>query len=115
MNKQNAATSHRQKNTEKSHRIVSTGVYYRVFFGLMVLLILTVAVAFVDAGPWGSAIALTIAIAKALLIMLFFMHVWYSSHLTQVFAAAALFWLGVLFVLALSDYLTRGNQWTTAM
>jgi cytochrome c oxidase subunit 4 len=82
-------------------------VYYLVYAALMVLLLLTVAVAELGLGVWGVLIALTIAIVKALLVILYFMHLRYSSRLTWLFAACGFAWLGILMVLAISDYLSR--------
>jgi cytochrome c oxidase subunit 4 len=54
------------------------------------------------------AVAVTIAFTKAVLIVLFFMHVKYKNRLVVVFVCAGLFWLGIMFALTLGDYLTRG-------
>ncbi len=90
-----------------SEVIVPTRIYYTVFACLMVLTGLTTWVAFFDLGAFSPVVALTIAIVKASLVVLFFMHLRYSTRLTWVVGAAGLFWLGILFVLSLSDYLTR--------
>ena len=87
---------------------VAKKTYYRVAAALMVLLALTVAASFVPLGPFGVVVALSIAAAKAVLILLFFMHVRYGSTLTKLFAVAGFFWLLILFLLTFSDYLTRG-------
>jgi cytochrome c oxidase subunit 4 len=82
--------------------------YVLVFIGLLVLTAVTTAVAFVDLGAeWNSALAIAIAVVKALLVILFFMHVRYSRPLTWVFVGAGFFWLVILFVLTFADYLTR--------
>jgi cytochrome c oxidase subunit IV len=93
------------------HHIVPLPVYYTVFAALMILLIVTLAAAAVDLGPWNIIIAMTIAVAKAALVVLYFMHVRYSSHLVQFFAGATFFWLAILFVMTLSDYFSR--NWPT--
>jgi cytochrome c oxidase subunit 4 len=59
-------------------------------------------------GSLNVIIALTIAVTKATLVVLYFMHVRYSSRLIWVVFTSALFWLGILFVFTLSDYWTRG-------
>jgi cytochrome c oxidase subunit IV len=64
-------------------------------------------VAFYDFGTWNPVIAMSIACFKATLVVLFFMHLRYSGHLTWIVAGSAVFWLGILFVLILSDYLWR--------
>jgi len=82
-------------------------VYLLVFFALVVGTVLTWAIAFVDLGRWNPVIALTIACTKATLVILFFMHVRYSSKLTILTVCAGFFWLFILISLSLSDYLTR--------
>src|SRR5919106_1092554 len=82
--------------------------YYTIFGALMVLTAITVAVAFVDIGILNFPVALAIAITKATLVILFFMHVKYSSRLTKLFVGMAFFFLAVLFGLTLTDYLSRG-------
>jgi cytochrome c oxidase subunit 4 len=74
----------------------------------MVLTLLTVGVAFVDLGALNTILALTIAVTKALLVILFFMHVRYSSRLIWVCVAAGFFWLALLLTFVMGDYLTRG-------
>jgi cytochrome c oxidase subunit IV len=92
-----------------SHKHISVTTYVMVFLALMVLLVITVWAAFVHIpGPGvGLAVALLIATIKTVLVVLYFMHVIYSSKLTKVFVAAAFFWFGILLVLLYSDYLTR--------
>ena len=82
--------------------------YYAIFGALMVLTIVTVSVAFIDLGALNFPVALGIAIVKATLVILFFMHVKYSSRLTKLICGTAFFFLMVLFGLTLSDYLSRG-------
>ena len=89
------------------HHVTSLAVYFGIFLALMVFTVLTVAVSRVDLGMWNTPIAMAIAITKATLVILFFMHVIHSSRLTWVTILGALLWLGVLFVLTLADYLTR--------
>ncbi|HWO42742.1 MAG TPA: cytochrome C oxidase subunit IV family protein [Candidatus Eisenbacteria bacterium] len=89
--------------------MIPTRVYVAVFFALLVLTAVTTAVSFVDlGGPFNVITAVTIAVVKMLLVALFFMHLRYSSRLTVLFAGAALFWLGIMIVLTVSDYLSRG-------
>ena len=78
-----------------------------VFVALLILLAATVAVAYVDLGFLNPILTITIAVIKALLILLFFMHLRYSSALTWIVAMAGFFWLGILLVLSMSDFLTR--------
>jgi cytochrome c oxidase subunit 4 len=87
---------------------VSLATYFGVFAMLMLLLVLTVVAAFwVNLGGMNILVALSIAIVKALLVVLYFMHVKYASRLTKIFVAAAFLWLALLFALTFGDYLTR--------
>jgi cytochrome c oxidase subunit 4 len=81
--------------------------YLLVFAALLLLAGTTVAVAYVPLGHWHTAIALLIAIAKATLIVLFFMHALESSRLVWIVIAGAILWLGIMLGGTLSDYLTR--------
>lgn len=90
-------------------------VYYLVFTALAIGTIVTWLVAFVDLGFWNPVIALAIACTKATLVILFFMHVRYSSRLTMITICAGFFWLLILITLSLSDYLTRGVPVTPAL
>jgi len=83
-------------------------LYYGIFGVLIVLTAVTVAVAEVDLGPLNAIVALVIAVTKAVLVILFFMHVWYGTRLTKIVVTAGVFWLGILIVLTMGDYLTRG-------
>ena len=91
-----------------AQHVVPRKVYFAIFAALMVLTATTTAVAFLDLGPWNTVVALGIAFLKATLVVLFFMHVKYSPRLTQVTIAGGLFWLAILIVLTLSDFMTRG-------
>jgi cytochrome c oxidase subunit 4 len=73
----------------------------------MVLTGLTVWVAYYDLGRWNAIVALSIAVLKATLVVLYFMHVRYSSKLTWVFVCSGFLWLLILFAFTLSDYFTR--------
>jgi cytochrome c oxidase subunit 4 len=92
-----------------SGHIVSIKVYLIIFLALMAGTALTVWAGLQDfPGQLNVIIALTIAVVKATLVVLYFMHVRYSSRLIWVVFASALFWLGILFALTLNDYWTRG-------
>ena len=93
--------------TEHDH-ILPTRVYYLIFATLMLCTYLTVQAAFLDLGPFNTIVAMAIAVLKATLVILFFMHVKYSSRLTWAVVIGALFFLGILFALTMNDYLTRG-------
>lgn len=91
-----------------SEHVVSKKVYFVIFGALMVGTALTVWVANYDLGRWNAIVALSIAVLKATLVVLYFMHVRYSSNLTWVFVGAGIIWLFILFAFTLSDYMTRG-------
>jgi cytochrome c oxidase subunit IV len=93
------------------HVVVPKSTYFTIFAALIVLTGLTTAVAFFDLGLLNPIVALTIACLKGSLVVLFFMHLKYSSRMVWVVGGAALFWLGILMVLILSDYATRGWAW----
>ena len=86
--------------------------YIAIFGALMVCTILTVIAAFINLGNLNFPVALTIAVFKATLVVLFFMHVKYSSKLTKLIVGVAFFFLGILLTLTATDYLSRG--WFTA-
>jgi len=94
-----------------SEHIVPKSTYYLIFAALMIGTAITVGVAFVDLGALNTVVALAIACTKATLVVLFFMHVKYSTRLTWAVVAGSVFWLGIMLALTLSDYLTRG--WRT--
>jgi cytochrome c oxidase subunit IV len=95
--------------------IVPKKIYFMVFASLLVLTALTTLAAYVDLDsllgtklvPLNTLVALVIAVCKASLVVLFFMHVKYSSQLTKLAAAAGIFWLAILITLTMSDYMTR--------
>ena len=89
------------------HHVAPLWQYFAVFGGLILLTLLTVGAAKVDLGVMNTPVALLIATAKSVLVILFFMHVIHSSRLTWVVIMAAFLWLGVLFILTFTDYLTR--------
>jgi len=91
-----------------SGHISPKSTYYTIFGALMVCTALTVGVAFVNLGNLNFPVALVIAIFKATLVILFFMHVKYGSGLTKLIVGTAFFFLGIMLVLMMSDYLSRG-------
>ncbi len=97
-----------------SEHIVYPRVYITIFLVLMVGTGLTVLAAYQDfPGPLNAVVALTIAVIKATFVVLYFMHVRYSSRLIWLVIAAALFWLAIMFALTISDYSTR--SWLPVM
>jgi cytochrome c oxidase subunit 4 len=93
------------------HHIISRSTYYIVFAWLVVLLVLTVAAARVDLGVWNVPVALAIAIVKAVLIVLFFMHVRYGTPLVRLFAAGGFFWLLIMLAFIVADLQARSIGW----
>ena len=83
-------------------------MYYIVFLALVAGTILTYYAALFDLGPLNNIVMLTIACTKATLVVLFFMHLRWSTRLTWVVAMAGFFWLAIMFSITMSDYLSRG-------
>ena len=83
------------------------GAYLGVFAALMVLTLLTVFAAFRHLGVWNTPVALTIAVAKALLVAWIFMHLRYSPKLTIFVVSASILWLAFLILITVSDYVSR--------
>ena len=95
----------------ESH-VVPISLYVAIWATLMICTALTVFAASVDLGIFNIVVALLIATFKGTLVVLFFMHLRYSSRLTMITVIAALFWLFIMFSLTLTDYLTR--HWLTS-
>lgn len=90
--------------------IVPLPVYFTIFATLLVLTGVTIAVAFVDLGPFNIYVALAIAVFKASLVVLYFMHVKYSSKLVQLAAVTGFLWLGIMLAFTFADIGTRDWQ-----
>jgi cytochrome c oxidase subunit IV len=91
-----------------SGHVAPKSMYYLVFGALIVGTAITVGAAFIDLGALNNVVMLAIAITKATLVVLYFMHVRWSTRLTWVVVASGFFWLLILFGLTMQDYLTRG-------
>lgn len=91
-----------------THPIVSVKTYALVFAALIALTITTVAVSKVELGEYNFVCAMTIAVIKASLVVWFFMHVRNSTSMTRLFVVAGLFWMSILIVFTVSDYISRG-------
>jgi cytochrome c oxidase subunit IV len=100
-----------------SDHVVSPKVYLAVFAALLLLTYLTVAAAGVDLGepavlgvrvPLNAIVALAIAVTKASLVVLFFMHIRWGTRLNWLVIASGVVWFGILISLTLTDYLSRG-------
>ncbi len=102
-----------QKEMEAaSHHVVSPTIYIIVLFALILGTAATVWASFLELGPWNPIIALAIATGKALLVVLFFMHVKYSSKLTKLTVFCGLFTLLALIGMTLADYISRAwGRW----
>jgi cytochrome c oxidase subunit IV len=90
-----------------SEKIVPKRVYFTIFFLLLFFTGVTVWVAGKDLKEWNTPIALAVAVTKALLVALWFMHIKYSKRLTQIVVASGLFWLVIMVALTMFDYSTR--------
>src|SRR5262245_2630479 len=91
-----------------SGHVAPIKLYLMVFAALIVGTILTVLVASVDLGALNNVVMLAVACTKALLVVLYFMHVRWSTRLTWVFAGSGFVWLLIMFGLTLTDYMSRG-------
>ncbi len=91
-----------------SEHVVAPKIYVTVFLILLLMTATTTVASSVDMGPWNTVVALGIAVFKATLVVLFFMHVKYSPRLTHTVILGGLFWLCILITLTLSDFLSRG-------
>ena len=88
--------------------VVSPRIYVAVFAALAILTLLTTGIAFIDLGVLNPVVAISIAVCKAALVVLFFMHVRYRGGLAWVFLGAGILWLALLIGFTLSDVATRG-------
>jgi len=91
-----------------SEHVVPARTYFTIFFLLLVLTAITVGVAFNDFGAWNNFVAVAIAVVKATLVIMYFMHVRYSPKLTWVLVAAGFFWTLAMIAYIMTDYLARG-------
>jgi cytochrome c oxidase subunit IV len=91
-----------------AQHIDSVKLYIGILLALLAATVITTLVAFVDLGPFSVVVALTIAVCKMLLVALFFMHIRYSTRLTKLVILGGLMWLGILLLLTLTDFVSRG-------
>jgi len=82
--------------------------YLTIFGALMVLTLVTVLAAYVNLGLFNPVVAMAIAIFKATLVVLYFMHVKYSSRLTKLVVLTGIFFLVILLGETMMDYASRG-------
>ena len=90
-----------------SGHVSSIGLYLTIFFALMILTAVTVAAAYVDLGQFNFSVAMLIAGFKASLVVWYFMHVKFQSHLTKLTLATGLFFLAILLGMSLIDYVSK--------
>ncbi|HEY2863865.1 MAG TPA: cytochrome C oxidase subunit IV family protein [Casimicrobiaceae bacterium] len=90
-----------------AHPVSPARTYVLVWVALLALLLLTLGSAYLKLGWANSAINLAIAVAKALLVMIFFMHLRSSHYVLRIVAAAGFFWLAILIGLAFTDFTSR--------
>lgn len=94
--------------TEQVHHGPSMRTFFLIWGALIVLTTITVAVSYLELGALNPIVALVIATIKALLVILFFMEIRYSSKMTMMVVVSGVFFLIILLTLTLSDYLSRG-------
>jgi cytochrome c oxidase subunit 4 len=90
-----------------SGHVSPVSLYITIFLALMVLTAATVGAAFVDLGQFNFLVAMIIATFKASLVIWYFMHVKYASHLTKLTVATGVFFLAILLSMILIDYVSR--------
>jgi len=91
-----------------SEHVSPVSLYITIFLALMVLTGVTVGAAFINLGQFNFLVAMVIAAFKASLVVWYFMHVKYQSHLTKLTVATGLFFLAILLGMMLIDYTGRG-------
>jgi cytochrome c oxidase subunit 4 len=111
MNDPSVQEAHPDRGPEAAQpHLVPVRVYLLVFAALLLLTAITVTAAGHDFGLFNTVVALSIAVTKAMLVLLFFMHVKYADHLTWLIVAAGFVMLGLLLFITMTDYASRG--WT---
>jgi cytochrome c oxidase subunit IV len=95
-------------NPEHAEHHIVTPIQYLMVFGTLLLFTgITVGAAFINLGPLNPVIALGIACFKAVVVILFFMHVKYQSHLVKMTVGCGFFTFLVLITMTLTDYMSR--------
>ena len=97
----------RVQSREFEH-VVPVTIYVAVFVTLLIMTAATTVISGIDLGPWNTVVALGIAVFKASLVVLFFMHAKYSPRLTHMVILAGIFWFALLLLITFSDFATRG-------
>jgi cytochrome c oxidase subunit 4 len=99
---------HRTEGAAGGGHIAPLSLYFTIFFTLIVLTGATVGIAYVDLGPLNTFAALGIALVKAILVALYFMHLRWSEKLNGLGVVAAIAFLILLVGITLGDYISRG-------
>lgn len=89
--------------------IVPKSILFQVFGALIVLTILTVAVAYIPLGPLDVAVAIGIAVAKSSLVVLYFMHLKYDNPVNALTFTIGTIFVIVFVVITLLDTAFRGD------
>jgi len=100
--------SHELSKDAAGGHVAPLGLYFAIFVALLVLTGVTVWVATVELGPLNTPVAMAIAVTKALLVVLYFMHLRYSPRLTALAVGAGVLWFAIMVAFTLSDFFTRG-------
>ena len=104
--------NHSGEHEGEQVHIVSPKIYLTIFLVLLVFTATTVGVSFIDMGIFNPIVALLIAATKMTLVVLFFMHVKYSSKLTKLTVISGLFTFLALISMTLADYISRAwGRW----
>jgi len=115
-----APETHPASVPHEEHHGPTVKMYFAIFGALCVLTVVTVLAARFDFAPMlgasmggfvNNAVALGIAVTKASLVVLFFMHVKYENKLVGLAVVASVIWLAFLILITVSDYLTRTSDW----
>ncbi len=94
-------------SADARHHVLPLSIYFGIFAALLVLTGVTTWIAHIDLHALNLPVALLVAAVKAVLVILYFMHVRYSSRVVRLAAAAGFFWLFVMLALTMMDFLTR--------
>ena len=104
------ATTHNDPHGgDHAHHVSPLSMYFTIFALLMVLLVITVVIAYMDLGWAATGVAYLVAIVKGVLIITYFMHVKQQTKLVWIFAGASFLWVAIMLALTLSDYVSRGR------
>ncbi|MGH9735718.1 MAG: cytochrome C oxidase subunit IV family protein [Candidatus Acidiferrales bacterium] len=114
-----AAHAH-ESGSQSAHHIVPASLYVTIWITLLIFTGLTTGIAYIDLGVFNTVVALLIAGIKMMLVVLFFMHVRWTTGMPRIVMVAAVFWLGIMMAFTLADEISRGwtpfgHPWTGAI